>query len=121
MARKRIIICLRYVAASLLKHVGISGLIGAGIGLAYTPFSIGAINMVYSLEGEENTLVDIISLPAVPFYFFASGFDEIGISVMDMPGALIPVVLFTAIGTGIGASVHWTRNLVKKTRSHCRH
>ena len=66
MAKKNITVCLRYMAASLLKRIGISGLVGAGIGLAYSPLSFGLICMAYAYE--ENALVDIISLPALPFF-----------------------------------------------------
>ena len=112
MVKKRITICLRYVVASLLKRVGISGLTGAGIGLAYTPLSYGLISMAYAYEG--NALVRIITYPAVPFFFFAS---YVRVDVFAWPGWLFPVGLFTAAGAGIGAGVHWTRNLVKKTRA----
>ncbi len=112
MTRKRITICLMYVVESLLKHVGISGLIGAGIGLAYTPLSYGLISMAYAYE--ENALVRIITYPAVPFFFFAS---YVRMDVFAWPGWLFPLGLFTVVGAGIGAGVHWTRNLVKKTKA----
>jgi hypothetical protein len=115
MVKERITICLRYVAASLLKRVGISGLIGAGIGLAYTPYSIVAIRMAYAYDPNIPTLVEIMTFPAVPFFFFAASIDPV--DVFEWPGWLIPVGFFTAVGAGIGASVHWTRNLVKKTGS----
>jgi hypothetical protein len=118
MEKKRITTCLRYVVTSLLKRIGISGLIGAGIGLAYIPLSIVAIGIAYAFEG--NTLVQIIALPAVPFFAVAAYTDEIiGVmDVMDFPGILIPIVFFIAVGTGIGASVHWTKNLIKKARTN---
>ena len=110
MAKKNITVCLRYMAASLLKRIGISGLVGAGIGLAYSPLSFGLICMAYAYE--ENALVDIISLPALPFFFFASY-----MQLPAVPFFVISIVFFTAVGAGIGAGVHWTRNLVKKTRA----
>jgi hypothetical protein len=117
MEKKRIITCLRYVAASILKRVGISGLIGAGIGLAYTPLSIVVIGIAYAFEG--NTFVQIIALPAVPLFVVAACIDEIigEMDVMDFPWILVPIVFFIAVGTGIGASVHWTKNLIKKARA----
>ncbi|MHC4060811.1 MAG: hypothetical protein ACYSR6_04255 [Planctomycetota bacterium] len=117
MKKKRITTCLRYVATSLSKRIGISGLIGAGIGLAYIPLSIAAIGIAYTFEG--NTFVQIITLPAVLFFVVAAYIDEIiGVmDVMDFPGILVPIVFFIAVGAGIGAFVHWTRNLIKKARA----
>ena len=94
MARKRITIWLRYVVESLLKRIGISGLIGAGIGLAYTPLSYGLICMAYAYEG--NALVRIITYPAVPFFFFASY-----VQLPAVPFFIISIVFWTFVGVGL--------------------
>ena len=113
MAKKRITVCLRSVGASLLKRVGISGLVGAGIGLAYIPLSFGLICLAYAVqEMGADQLSNIISLPALPFFFFASY-----MQLPAVPFFVISIVLFTAVGAGIGSGVHWTRNRVKKTRA----
>ncbi len=106
MAKKKIAICLRYVAASLLKRVGISGLIGAGIGLAYTPLSYGLICMAYAYEGK--ALADIISLPALPFFFFASY-----MQLPAVPFFIISIVFWTFVGVGVGLGIRWIKNLIK--------
>jgi hypothetical protein len=113
MEKKNITVCLRSVAASLLKRIGISGLVGAGIGLVYSPLSFGLICMAYAFEDSlGNALVNILGLPALPFFFFASY-----MQLPAVPFFVISIVFFTVVGAGIGAGVHWTRNLVKKTRA----
>jgi len=96
----------------LRKYIGTSGLIGAAIGLAYTPLSMGDIYMAYAFEDSlGNALVNILVLPALPFFFFASY-----MQLPAVPFFIISPVLFTAVGTGIGAGVYCTKNLVKKIR-----
>ena len=93
----------------LREYIGVSGLIGAGIGLAYAPLSLIAIAIYYQFEG--HVWATIMVLPAVPFFIFAH--------YMQMhPVAFLPIcaVLFTAVGTGIGAGIYWMRNLVRKKK-----
>ena len=93
----------------LREYIGVSGLIGAGIGLAYAPLSLIAIAIYYEFEG--HVWSTIMVFPAVPFFIFAH--------YMQMhPVAFFPIcaVLFTAVGTGIGAGVYWIRNIVRKNK-----
>ena len=81
--------------------------------MVYTPISIFFIGMACGSAG--NCLIGVITYLAVPFFFFATQIDEIGINVIDFPGVLIPAVLFTLVGAGIGAGIHRLKKSVKKT------
>jgi hypothetical protein len=102
------------VGASLLKRVGISGLIGAGIGLAYIPCSITVIVLTIAFELDP-FVANIVALPLVLPVAIVG---EIGLpAVVEVPLLVASLATVPAVGAGIGAGVHWTRNLVKKTRA----
>ena len=118
MAKKRITVCLRSVGASLLKRIGISGLVGAGIGLAYIICSIAAICLVLAFELQDSIVADIVNVSLIPLVLPGYVVEEIGLpGVVEVPLLVASLAIFPAVGAGIGAGVHWTRNLVKKTRA----